>query len=73
MLQASIPALQPKGAELYTIAGMPPDLSKPVEGCAFAPRCEFAQDICRTLVELKAGASGQATACVRVQNGDLKL
>ncbi|MEO5961590.1 MAG: ABC transporter ATP-binding protein, partial [Opitutaceae bacterium] len=41
-LQRSIPALQPKGSELYTIRGMPPDLSKPLPGCPFAPRCEFA-------------------------------
>ena len=32
-LQKSIPALQPKGAALYTIAGAPPDLSKPIPGC----------------------------------------
>jgi oligopeptide transport system ATP-binding protein len=72
-LQKSIPALQPKGAELYTIAGMPPDLSKPVAGCAFAGRCEFAQEICRGAVELKTIAAGHTTACVRVQNGELKL
>jgi oligopeptide transport system ATP-binding protein len=72
-LQKSIPALQPKGAELYTIAGMPPDLSKPVTGCAFVPRCEFAQDVCRGPVALQAVESGQATACVRVQNGELKI
>ena len=72
-LQKSIPALQPKGAELYTIVGMPPDLSKPVAGCAFVPRCEFAQDICRATVELKTGDSGHATACVRVQNAEVKL
>ncbi|MFZ5494985.1 MAG: ABC transporter ATP-binding protein [Verrucomicrobiota bacterium] len=29
-LQRCIPALQPKGRELYAIPGMPPDLSKPV-------------------------------------------
>jgi oligopeptide transport system ATP-binding protein len=45
-LQKSIPALQPKGAELYTIPGMPPDLSRPVAGCAFAPRCEIARPEC---------------------------
>ena len=28
-LQRSIPSLQPKGRELYTIPGLPPDLSKP--------------------------------------------
>jgi oligopeptide transport system ATP-binding protein len=41
-LQRSIPSLQPKGSELYTITGMPPDVSKPISGCAFADRCEFA-------------------------------
>jgi len=45
-LQKSIPALQPKGTELYTIPGMPPDLSRPMGGCAFAPRCEIARPEC---------------------------
>lgn len=39
-LQHSIPALQKKGEPLYTIPGTPPDLSKPIPGCSFAPRCE---------------------------------
>lgn len=39
-LQRSIPALQEKGKDLYTIPGMPPDVSKEIPGCAFAPRCE---------------------------------
>lgn len=39
-LQASIPALQTKGEDLYTIPGRPPDLRKEIAGCAFAPRCE---------------------------------
>ena len=72
-LQKSIPALQPKGAELYTIAGMPPDLSKPVTGCAFMPRCEFAQDVCRAPVELKTDGPGHATACTRAQRGEINL
>jgi oligopeptide transport system ATP-binding protein len=72
-LQKSIPALQPKGAELCTIAGMPPDLSKPVNGCAFAPRCEFAEDVCCGTVELQTVEASHATACVRVQKGELKL
>lgn len=38
LLRAS-PALQMKGQELYTIAGLPPDLSRPIAGCAFYPRC----------------------------------
>jgi oligopeptide transport system ATP-binding protein len=72
-LQKSIPALQPKGAELYTISGMPPDLSKPLTGCAFAKRCEFAADICRNEVTLQTIEPGHETACVRVQTGELKL
>ena len=73
-LQKSIPALQSKGSELYTIPGMPPDLSKPVAGCAFAPRCEFVTDACRTgEMTPKEVASGHATACGRVQRGDIRL
>ena len=45
-LQKSIPALQEKGRDLYTIPGLPPDLSKPISGCAFAPRCETATEAC---------------------------
>ena len=40
-LQKAIPSLQTKGDLLYTIPGMPPDLSKPIEGCAFYPRCPY--------------------------------
>ena len=45
-LQKSIPALQPKGGELYTIPGAPPDLHHPLPGCPFAPRCDHAVDDC---------------------------
>jgi oligopeptide transport system ATP-binding protein len=73
-LQRSIPALQGKGAELYTIPGLPPDVSKPLPACAFADRCEFAQPECRTgEVALKEIETGHASACVRVQCGELKL
>jgi len=73
-LQRSIPALQGKGAELYTIPGLPPDVSKPLPACAFADRCEFAQEVCRTgEVALKEIEPGHANACGRVQRGELKL
>jgi oligopeptide transport system ATP-binding protein len=73
-LQKSRPALQSKGEELYTIPGMPPDLSKPIIGCAFAPRCEYAQDECRTGdIRLEQPESEHQTACLRVQKGELKL
>jgi oligopeptide transport system ATP-binding protein len=71
-LQRSIPGLQKKGAGLYTIPGLPPDLSKPAPGCAFAPRCEFATGHCHTeepgLMEFKPG---HTQACLRVQAGEI--
>jgi oligopeptide transport system ATP-binding protein len=71
-LQKSIPSLQAKGTELYTIAGLPPDLSKPLPGCAFAPRCEFAADRCTaTTPALAEIATNHTQACLRVQAGEL--
>ncbi|HET9427152.1 MAG TPA: ABC transporter ATP-binding protein [Allosphingosinicella sp.] len=40
-LQKAIPSLQDKGDLLYTVPGTPPDLSKPIQGCAFYPRCPY--------------------------------
>ena len=71
-LQRSIPALQGKGAELYTIRGMPPDLSKPTPGCAFAPRCEFAAEKCHTTpTQLVDVGPGHAQTCLRIQQGEI--
>ncbi|HEV7645965.1 MAG TPA: ABC transporter ATP-binding protein [Pyrinomonadaceae bacterium] len=36
------------GEPLYQIPGLPPDVAHLPAGCPFAPRCEYAQDICRT-------------------------
>jgi oligopeptide transport system ATP-binding protein len=71
-LQRSIPALQPKGTELYTISGMPPDLSKPLPGCGFSARCEHATDLCRATTPALATISPtHAQSCLRVQAGDI--
>ncbi len=73
-LQRSRPAMQAKGAELCVIPGLPPDLSRPVPGCAFAPRCEFAVADCgRTEMRLQDVGAGRASACLRVQRGELTL
>lgn len=46
-LLASIPALnQDKAGRLASIPGSPPDMTKPPEGCPFAPRCPYARQIC---------------------------
>ena len=73
-LQQSIPALQPKGKELFTIEGQPPDLTRPLNGCSFAERCVHAQDECkRGEISLKRLNEGHYTSCRRVQEGDLKI
>jgi len=73
-LQLSIPSLQEKGKDLYTIPGMPPDLAREIVGCPFADRCEFVEDACRTEpAVLTALGPDHATACRRVSNGSLNL
>jgi oligopeptide transport system ATP-binding protein len=73
-LQKSIPALQPKGVDLYTIPGLPPDLSKQIEGCPFAPRCEFAEELCtQGEIRLETVEPDHETACLRVQSRSLRL
>lgn len=46
-LVSSFPALGVKSERLPSIEGTPPDLSQTLVGCRFAPRCPFAQEICR--------------------------
>lgn len=71
-LQRSIPSMQPKGTELFTIPGMPPDVSKPLPGCPFVARCPHAVDRCHTdRTELTEFKSGHLQACLRVQAGEL--
>ena len=43
----SIPRLDQKGETLAAIGGLPPNLMSIPSGCAFNPRCRYAQDICR--------------------------
>jgi peptide/nickel transport system ATP-binding protein len=52
---------RPKLAE---IPGLVPDLSRPIAGCAFAPRCSFAVDRCRTEApSLAPATASRAVAC----------
>jgi len=48
-LMASVPRLDGDTAQrLVPIEGQPPDLAQLPSGCAFAPRCRSASDICRS-------------------------
>ena len=47
-LLSSVPKIDDGASRLLSIPGLPPDLSKEILGCRFAPRCSFANDQCRT-------------------------
>jgi oligopeptide/dipeptide ABC transporter ATP-binding protein len=65
-LLASIPRIGAKRARLEAIAGLPPDLSEPIRGCAFAPRCALRVDACSAWSSLlEVHAPGQISACLR--------
>jgi oligopeptide/dipeptide ABC transporter ATP-binding protein len=65
-LLASIPRIGAKRARLEAIAGLPPDLSQPIRGCAFAPRCGLRVDACAEWPSrLEIHAPGQHSACLR--------
>ena len=51
---------------LIPIPGLPPDVSRPIPGCAFAPRCPFVEARCvREAPPLVTIAPGHETACWR--------
>ncbi len=56
---------QPAHTRLRTIPGTPPDLTRPLPGCPFAPRCSVAEDRCRTTMPplTQARDAGHRFAC----------
>ncbi|KQU71048.1 methionine ABC transporter ATP-binding protein [Phycicoccus sp. Root563] len=63
-LLESIPRLDQKGQQLAAIGGLPPNLMRIPEGCAFNPRCKYAQDVCREdRPALRLVAPGRESAC----------
>jgi peptide/nickel transport system ATP-binding protein len=66
--EALFHALPDKATEtkerLYSIPGLPPDLTRPPAGCRFAPRCRYATDHCREEEPRLAGETpGHQFAC----------
>jgi peptide/nickel transport system ATP-binding protein len=53
---------------LQEIPGLVPNLTRPIVGCAFAPRCSFATDRCRAEPPpLVDGGAGHTVACWEVE------
>jgi peptide/nickel transport system ATP-binding protein len=49
---------------LESIEGQPPDIGEQITGCRFAPRCQHAQDMCRSRPpELSARGAGRRARC----------
>lgn len=60
----SFPNIKEEKRQLKSIAGSPPDLINPPAGCNFNPRCNYAQEICRTEEpQLKQIDNGHSVAC----------
>jgi len=58
----SLPSIAAPGADLRQIPGTPPSLADLPPGCAFAPRCAFADDACREAPVLRR-AGARALRC----------
>ena len=60
----SIPDLNREQGRFKTIPGIVPNMFDLPQGCRFSPRCERAQDLCRTSVpELRELEPGHCVAC----------
>jgi peptide/nickel transport system ATP-binding protein len=62
-LLASTVGAANKGQPLQAVPGAPPDMSSPPAGCAFAPRCSRASDICRSEAPPIEQVEGRSLAC----------
>lgn len=74
-LLRSVPDPDHRVDRLLTIDGQPPDLSEPLTGCSFAPRCPFTTDKCRRedpALEHAEGAVGapRQSACWHIDGAD---
>jgi len=63
-LIACVPELGSGKRKLASIPGLPPVVDKLPEGCAFAPRCDKAQDDCRTGTIPLDGRAPRAVRCL---------
>lgn len=68
-LLATVPRRGQKLDKLPAISGQVPNMANPPLGCAFSPRCEKADDMCRTVdPELKLLRHGKSVACHHAKN-----
>jgi oligopeptide/dipeptide ABC transporter ATP-binding protein len=67
-LVRSAPDVEYVQDSLRPIPGAPPSLIDPPDGCRFHPRCDFAEDDCRTgTVPLRLLAGDRSTRCLHYE------
>ena len=63
----SLPVIGDKSSKA-SLSGSPPNLANPPDGCSFHPRCQYAMDVCRTVVpEISPLGNGHRAACHMIQ------
>lgn len=68
----SIPSITEKKKKLSTIAGNVPDPNNLPQGCAFHPRCNFSEEICRkTVPDFKETKDGHRVRCFRIKESTI--
>lgn len=66
-LLSAIPVVNGAQRERIRLEGDIPSPAKPPEGCRFHTRCRYAQEICKTVPELREVEPGHFVACHRCQ------
>ena len=69
LLLETVPRLASDGAERQPVGGEVPNPIAPPPGCAFHPRCPFAEERCRTEAPRLRSAGGALVACHGVEEG----
>lgn len=69
-LKQAFPDIRDAHRELINIPGIPPALDRPIEACLFAPRCPFAQEVCRTQTPELREVAGHLAACHFAEKAD---
>ena len=64
-LLKSVPHVGKGTEKLYMIEGMVPNLLQKHEGCLFAPRCQYATDLCRQREPALLQAGDRKVRCHR--------
>ena len=62
-LLRSVPQLEHRGADLFTIPGSPPNPTRVPSGCPFHPRCHRVVDQCSTVRPELVPLAGRTVAC----------